>query len=207
MIFAVVPAGGLSTRMGRPKLALPLGDRTVVEHVVSALRQGGCDQVLVVVGPHVPQLVTSAESAGAHVCLLAEPTPDMRATVEHGLRWLEERFQPRPEDAWVLAPGDHPTLDAEVVRCLIGEYTRVSGRGAFPIVIPTFHGRRGHPTLIAWRHVERLRLHPEDQGLNAYLRTLPGHVRELPMGDENVLLDLDTPEDYERLRKRYERRG
>ena len=37
MRFAVVPACGHSTRMGRPKLALPLGDRTVIERVVAAL--------------------------------------------------------------------------------------------------------------------------------------------------------------------------
>jgi molybdenum cofactor cytidylyltransferase len=200
MIFAVVPAGGLSTRMGRPKLALPLGDRTVIEHVVSAMRGGGCDHVLVVVGSHVPQLVTLAESAGAQVCPLTGPTPDMRATVEHGLRWLEQRFHPRPEDAWVLAPGDHPTLDAGIVRRLIAEYARE----AYRVVVPTFDGRRGHPSVIAWRHVERLHLHPEGQGLNTYLRTLGGHVRELPMADDNVLLDLDTPDDYERLRQRYQ---
>ncbi len=52
MIFAVVPAAGRSSRMGRPKLSLPLGGRTVLEHVVIALRQGGVDEVLVVVGPH-----------------------------------------------------------------------------------------------------------------------------------------------------------
>jgi molybdenum cofactor cytidylyltransferase len=207
MIFAVVPAGGLSTRMGRPKLTLPLGGRTVIEHIVSGLCRGGCDHVLVVVGSHVPQLVAPAESAGAHVCVLADRTQDMRATVEYGLRWLEARFHPRPDDAWVLAPGDHPMLDAEVVRRLIGEYARLSGRDAHPVVVPTFNGRRGHPTLIAWHHVDGLRLHPKDQGLNTYLRTLSGHVHELPAADESVLLDLDTPDDYERLRQQYERPG
>ena len=39
MIFALIPAAGKSTRMGRPKLALPLGEKTVLEHVIAALRQ------------------------------------------------------------------------------------------------------------------------------------------------------------------------
>src|SRR5436309_15902360 len=116
MIYAVVPAGGRSTRMGRPKLALPLGDRTVIEHVVAALRAGGADRVLVVVGPHTPELAPLASAAGADVCRLPEATADMRATVEHGLRWLEENCRLRPDDAWLLAPADHPTLDAGVVR-------------------------------------------------------------------------------------------
>ena len=94
MILAVVPAAGHSSRMGRPKLALPLGDRTVLEHVVAALRDGGAAHVVVVIGPHVPELVPLAESAGADVCRLPEATADMRATVEHGLRWLEDRHRP-----------------------------------------------------------------------------------------------------------------
>src|SRR5437764_15360285 len=89
--LAIIPAAGQSTRMGRPKLLLPLGGRTVLERVVAAVRQGGAGATVVVIGPHVPELVPLAEAAGAIPLRLAEPTPDMRATVEHGLRWLEEQ--------------------------------------------------------------------------------------------------------------------
>ena len=41
--YAVVPACGHSTRMGRPKLALPLGGLTVIERIVSTLRDGGVE--------------------------------------------------------------------------------------------------------------------------------------------------------------------
>jgi len=119
MIIAIVPAAGFSQRMGCPKLSLPFRGRTVLEHVVRALREGGADSVVVVVGPHVPELLPLAKAAGAHVCQLAEPTPDMRATVEHGLRWIEKAFSPRPGDGWLLAPADHPSLDPAVVRDVV----------------------------------------------------------------------------------------
>src|SRR5205807_132449 len=45
--FAVIPAAGQSTRMGRPKLALPLGGRSVLERVLAAVRQGRLDAALV----------------------------------------------------------------------------------------------------------------------------------------------------------------
>jgi CTP:molybdopterin cytidylyltransferase MocA len=195
-VFAVVPAAGHSTRMGRPKLALPLGGRTVIEHVVTALRVGGCQHVVTVVGPHVPELVPPAAAAGAHVRLLSEATPDMRSTVEHGLRWLEEQFRPSPADAWLLSPGDHPTLDAAVVRQLLAAYAG----GTHSVVVPTAGGRRGHPTLIAWRHVAGMRARPAGEGLNVYLRERAGETLEVPVASEGVLCDLDTAEDYERLR-------
>ena len=196
MIFAVVPAAGRSSRMGRPKLSLPLGGRTVLEHVVGALRQGGVDEMLVVVGPHDSALAPLARAAGAAVLSLPEATADMRATVEHGLRWLEERFHPRPDDAWFLAPADHPTLDADVVRRLCEVY---ADRRSRSILVPVFEGRRGHPTLIAWRHVAGVRALPDGQGINAYLRSHVEDIAEVPAGSDAVLCDLDTPEDYERL--------
>ena len=196
MIVAVVPAAGHSTRMGRPKLSLQLGDRRVLEHVVAALRAGGADHVVVVIGPHVPELVPLAESAGAHVCRLAEPTPDMRATVESGLGWVEEHL-PRP-DAWLLAPADHPTLDPTAVYELIAEFVSDTGHSIF---IPTHGGLRGHPALIAWKHVEGIRALPADRGINAYFREHAGDVREVEVSSAGVLCDLDTPEDYEQLRR------
>jgi CTP:molybdopterin cytidylyltransferase MocA len=198
MTFAVVPAGGHSRRMGRPKLALPLGDGTVLERVVAALREGGADPVLVVVAPHTADLAPLAEAAGASVCQLPAATADMRATVVHGLDWLEERFHPRPDDDWLLAPADHPVLDAEVVKLLRATRAKCPGCSLF---VPVWNGKRGHPILLNWRHVTAIRALPPGTGLNAYLRQQTGELLEVPAPGGGVLLDLDTPEDYERLHK------
>jgi molybdenum cofactor cytidylyltransferase len=200
MTFAVIPAAGKSARMGRPKLALPLGDRTVLEHVVAALRAADVEHVLVVVGPHVPQLAPLAAGAGAHILQLAEETPDMRATVEAGLCWLEERFRPRPDDRWLLVPADHPALDPILVRMLLWARTEATGKS---IVVPTHGGRRGHPTLIDWRHVSGMRALPAGEGLNVYLRQHTADTLEVALDSADVLCDLDTPEDYERLRRSF----
>ena len=47
-------------------------------------------------GPHIADLQVCAERAGSSVLLLAEETPDMRATIERGLEWLEEHHTPQP---------------------------------------------------------------------------------------------------------------
>src|SRR5207248_109959 len=76
MTFALIPAGGKSTRMGRPKLALPLGGRTVLDAVVTALARAGVEHILVVATPQVPELVPLAKAAGADVYALPAETPD-----------------------------------------------------------------------------------------------------------------------------------
>jgi CTP:molybdopterin cytidylyltransferase MocA len=187
--------------MGRPKLALPLGGRSVLERVALAVRLAGVEAVVVVVGPHVPELVPLAEAAGAHALLLSEETADMRATVEHGLRWLEEHIHPAPEDRWLLLPADHPTLDAELVRRLLEARTQAAGRS---IVIPTFAGQRGHPAVIDWKHVAGIRALPPGLGLNRYFRQQSEETLEVPVESAEVLCDLDTPEDYERLLRQWQ---
>jgi molybdenum cofactor cytidylyltransferase len=200
MIVAVVPAAGRSERMGRPKLALPLGGDSVLGRVVTALRSGGAERVLVVLAPHVADLAETARKTGADVRPLDAATPDMRATVEAGLDWVERYIVPPPE-AWFLAPADQPTLSAVVVRGLIEARRR---EPAYSVFVPTFGGRRGHPTLIDWKHVAGMRAHPIGEGLNAYLRRCAAETLAVPVEDAGVLADLDTPEDYERLRRALE---
>ncbi len=198
MTFAVVPAAGRSTRMGRPKLSLPLAGSTVLQLVVTALRMGGADPVIVVLAPETPELAELAETAGASVCRLPSATADMRETVVQGLDWLEERFRPRPEADWLLAPADCPLLDADVVRLLRESYRT---RPTSSIVVPVSDGHRGHPVLLAWRHVAAIRALPAGTGLNVYLRMHAGEMAEVPVASNGVLCDLDTAEDYERLRQ------
>jgi molybdenum cofactor cytidylyltransferase len=186
--------------MGRPKLALPLGDRTILEHVVAALRQAEIDHILVVVGAHVAELADLAESAGAYVCIVEALPTGMRGTVEHGLRWLEERFGPQPEDTWLLTPADHPALDASVVTRLESAY---AAEQQFSIVLPIYHGRRGHPTLLAWKHVAAICAWPAELGLNTYVRQHVSETLEVSVNSASVLWDMDTPEDYEWLRQNW----
>jgi CTP:molybdopterin cytidylyltransferase MocA len=195
VIVAVVPACGHSTRMGRPKLSLPLGGGTVLGHLVAALREGGAARVVVVIGPHVLELASLAATAGADVVQLAEPTADMRATVEHGLCWVAENVQPQP-DGWLLAPADHPAVTADVVRRLCEVFLAHPAR---TVVVPVHDGKRGHPTLIPWRLAAEVSRIPIGQGINALLRT--AETVEVPVGSAGVLADLDTPDDYERVRQ------
>ena len=204
MLFALIPAAGKSRRMGRPKLTLPLGDKTVLEHVIGAVKAAGADQVLLVFAPHRPDLLSLAARIGIDFIQLGEDTPDMRATIEHGLHWWEMEFHPRPNDAWLLLPADHPTVDASVIRPLIEAAQRDPKHGVF---VPTYEGKRGHPTLIRWRLTEDIRRLPSGEGLNALFRAQPHEVLELPTDRADVLIDMDTPEDYEALRRRFASRS
>jgi molybdenum cofactor cytidylyltransferase len=197
MIFALIPAAGHSRRMGRPKLLLPFGGATVLEQVIDSLKAGGVDFVVAIVAPHLPELIPLAERRGAWPLLLPNDTPDMQATVEYGLRFVEQRYSPDPADAWLLAPADHPLLEPEIVRQLVEARRHQT---AYSIFVPVYGGRRGHPALLSWTHASKLQDYPPARGLNQYIRDHESQVLEVPVQSKGILADLDTPQDYERLR-------
>jgi len=198
--FGLIPAAGKSRRMGRPKLSLPLGGKTVLESVVSAVTQGGVEKVIVVIAPGDSELRALAEQAGAAVVELPADTAEMRDTIEHGLNWLEKHCQPSADDGWLLLPADHPCIDQQVVRQLLAAKAAHLERS---IVVPTFNSHRGHPTWIAWRHVTGIRSLQHGLGLNVYLRQHAEETLEVAVSTPSVLWDLDTPEDYHELQINY----
>ncbi|GIW81450.1 MAG: hypothetical protein KatS3mg105_3257 [Gemmatales bacterium] len=199
MFVALIPAAGKSRRMGQAKLALRLGQQTVLEHLVDALKKAGIEKVLIVVGPHVSQLAHAAERKNVQTLRLAEETPDMQATVVLGLRELQRLFQPADQDWLVLVPGDHPLVGSETLR----ELMVAAQSAAESIIVPTSAGRRGHPALIRWSHVPAILRFPANVGLNKYLRQFAEETLEYSVSGDDVLIDLDTPEDYRRLLERW----
>lgn len=193
---ALIPAAGKSRRMGRPKLLLPLGTSTVLEHVLGAIRAAGIAETVVVAAPEADALAQLATAAGAHVLRLAHDTPDMRATCLAGLDWIDSHCHPSADDGWLLLPADHPTVRPEVIRALLAA---VQEHPEHTIFVPAHQGRRGHPTWLSWPHAAALQILPPDQGLNAYIRSRAAETMEVPWASDEILRDLDTPADYQRL--------
>jgi molybdenum cofactor cytidylyltransferase len=121
----------------------------------------------------------------------------MRASVECALDEVR-RHMPAPEDGWLLVPADHPLLDAAILDVLLERWK--TGRDR--ILVPTFEGRRGHPTLFRWSLADEVARIPPDHGLNWLIERHRDEVAELPVDDDSVLLDLDTPEDLAAAQRR-----
>jgi molybdenum cofactor cytidylyltransferase len=200
--FAIIPAAGRSQRMGQPKLLLPWGPSTLIEHVLGAWRASRVAQTVIVVHPHDEHLAELSRQCGALVVQPQTPPSEMKVSVRLGLECIERDFHPHSSDAWLLAPADMPGISPFTIDLLIGAYQSGMDR-AEPARIwaPRSAGRRGHPVLFPWRlaaEVERL---AADEGINALVARHT--IAYLEDADESVIEDLDTPEDYARLRARH----
>ena len=69
--------------------------------------------------------------------------------------------------------------------------------GSDRVVLPTHRGRRGHPALVGYGLIQAIAQIPAGEGLRHLWHADPQLVREVPVEDPGVLLDLNTPEDYD----------
>ncbi|GAB4505164.1 MAG: hypothetical protein Fur0043_21590 [Anaerolineales bacterium] len=200
MIAALLLAAGQSRRMGKPKMLLPWGKTTVLGQVIATLQAGGAERIVVVTGSgreEVEALVAQvAQQYTANVPLLYTVynqdfvAGEMLSSVQAGLRYLAENV-PSAEGAFI-APGDQPQVQERSVRCVMQAY---HSEGA-PLVVPSFHRRRGHPWLAGRSHWEEiLRLKPP-ASLRDFLNRHADAIRYVEVDDPGVLQDLDTPNDY-----------
>lgn len=199
-LFAIVPAAGLSRRMGQPKLVMNLGGKTVIERLLTTLSHPAVTETVVVFRRDDGNLANTIDSLNSANVQTVQPEidpPDMRTSVEHAIKSIPTRHSPRPGDGWMLIPADHPVLDVRVLDELISAWQTTDE----DILIPQHGGQNGHPTFFRWALTERLDEIPADCGLN-WLRTAPAiRIRKLPVDSDSILLDLDTPDDYKRIQQ------
>lgn len=198
--FAVIPAAGRSRRMGEPKLTLPLGDRSVIRHLLDALDRPGIAARVVVMRRDDDALKGEVAKTQAVIVQPDVDPPDMRASVQHALDHIAANFEPADNDAWLLVPADHPAIESQIIDWLLARWAETTA----DILIPTANGRRGHPTLFRWSLAEAVREIPADQGLNALVARFADTIEEFPVDGSGILTDIDTPEDYTRLRNRFD---
>lgn len=99
---------------------------------------------------------------------------------------------------FLVALGDQPSLRPETVKHLLRE----AEAGDATILVPSYNGRRGHPLLIHASHRDEIASLDGAVGLRELLLRHPKAVHHVVMPEEGVLLDMDTPEDYQRELRR-----
>jgi molybdenum cofactor cytidylyltransferase len=137
----------------------------------------------------------------------------MRQSVEIGLDSVRNVHCPQLSDYWLLIPADHPIVDPRVVQELrnaaeVAFEASSRGRGdsaACGIWIPTWRGRRGHPTLFRWHYVDRIANIPAGHGINWLVKHETERVCTVSVDSPSILWDMDTPEDYAELCARYQK--
>lgn len=195
MITAVVLAAGGARRMGRPKQLLPLAGRPLVWHVAAAACRSAVNEVVVVTGAR--QAAVAAAVAGLPVRLVSNP------------RWRSGQASSLQAGLNAVIPGTRAVIflladQPLVTPALLDSLAAAFRAGGGPIVAPVAGGRRGNPVLFGlerWR--QQLMTLAGDAGARAIIAAHPEQVTAVPVTDEAAFFDVDTPDEYDELKRLY----
>ena len=198
MIAGLVLAAGASSRMGRPKAALPLGARghTVLSLGVSTLLAAGVPRVVVVAGAH-PRAVRGAlprRDTRVTVTDHADWALGQLSSMLHGLDALDGPLL----EAVLVTLVDVPLVSGDTVRALMRAW-----RASPALIVRPARGElHGHPVLFDRRLFGELRLADPRVGAKPVVRAHAMDTLNLPVSDDGAFMDVDDPADYEQMQRR-----
>lgn len=180
--------------MGQPKALLPFRGTTFLENILRAIADAGLQHPVVVAGHHRRE-IQALVGTRVHVVFNPFYEQGMITSLQTGIRAL-----PDGASAALLCLVDHPVVEPATIRALMARAAENR------IVLPVLRGRRGHPVLFSAAVLREILALSSSQGANIVVRKDPTRIIHVPVDSPGILADVDTPEDFHRLKNRYESR-
>ena len=180
--------------MGSPKPLLPWRGKTLVESQIDALREGGADEIIVVLGHRAdeiePLVSNAAEGAPAskiRVVVNREYRDGRTTSIKAGLNAVS----PEATDVVMMA------VDQPRSAGIVSRVVRAHLDAGALLTSPRYRGRGGHPLMFSARLLPELMLISEEgQGLREVFERHRSEINQVIFDDPMIRLDLNTPEAY-----------
>jgi molybdenum cofactor cytidylyltransferase len=187
-IAGIILAAGGSERYGQPKVLLDYGGKPFVRVVAEKALRAGLTPVIVVTGFVHNQIERAL--AGLPVQLVYNPDwiEGQSTSVRAGLRLAHGKT-----GGAIFLLSDQPQIPIGIIE----ELLKVHGQSMPNLIAPRVGERRANPVLFDRSTYEDLMGLSGDTGGRVLFDRFT--VTWLPWDDERLLMDVDVPEDYQRL--------
>ena len=194
----VILAAGESSRMGRDKALLPwppsaAGRGTFLSAAIELL-QAPSDMVIVVAGKNADSLRPIVDAAAGYLVVNRYPERGQFSSLQVGLQEVLNHGR----DAAIVALVDRPPAQPRTLASLCNAFRDAYESGKWAVV-PEHGGRHGHPILIGREMIEAFLRAPATSTAREVEHSHEQRILYVPVDDPNVVANVDTPEDYERL--------
>jgi len=189
MIWAMILAAGESKRMGKPKLLLPYGEKTIIETIVKTVVSSNVENTLVILGSEREKIEEKIKNFPVKIVYNRDFRSGMLSSVQCGFKAVPEETR-----AVLVVLGDQPKISADVINKLIDAY-KSTGKG---IVLPVYKKERGHPVLIDVKYGEEVENLSPEVGLRGTVYNHPEDILEVDIETPSIFQDIDDESDYKR---------
>ncbi|CAM3728371.1 nucleotidyltransferase family protein [Cytobacillus oceanisediminis] len=184
---AILLAGGQSTRMGKLKGLLPWHGRTLFEYQLQTLLESPFSDVIAVVGYRSEELEKIAKNYPVKVVKNNLFHTGKCSSIIAGLNTANDS-----SSNILITAVDQPS-SAQTLSRLYNVQIKENSL----ITVPVFQGKRGHPVVFSSVLREELSaIKEETKGLRSVFQKHKSLVKEVPVDDSSIHLNLNTPEDY-----------
>jgi len=194
-VSAIVLAAGMSKRMGRVKQLLPLGEASLLSHVLETVRSSAVDECILVLGFAAEAIRDNVALNDAKVVVNEAYAEGMSTSLRAGLANVD------PEaDAALVVLADQPFVKAETLNRLIAEYKSCRPQ----VAVPVHNGFRGNPVLLNRSVFPDAMSLAGDIGCRAIFGSRVNNILKVPVDDGGILIDADSPEEFQKLSRLWE---
>ncbi|KJF43827.1 nucleotidyltransferase family protein [Draconibacterium sediminis] len=188
----VLLAAGASSRMGRPKPLLRWGEQSLIEHQLNTLLSTG-NPVVLVLGNQAENIIPILQDIPVKITINENWEQGMGTSIAAGVKFVEQQF---PACNGVLITLiDQPLMTTDHLNTLLADFEPGKQR---IIVSQAESGWQGVPVIFDRFYFNELSELSGKQGAKAIFRNYTHQVKAIPCGD--ILEDMDTPEQYIKLR-------
>jgi len=195
-VAGVVLAAGASTRMGRIKQLLPIGDETLIERVLSQILKAELDSVVLVLGYGVQEILAVIPSLVIQPRLRIIENREYREGISSSIVAGIQAVESTCDHAMIFL-ADMPCIRSDLIDLLIRRHLD----SGMPISAVQAEGRPAHPVIFSRQVFPELKRLKGDVGARSLFRKYSGSVCLIEPEWYYDSLDIDTPEDYAAFQK------
>jgi CTP:molybdopterin cytidylyltransferase MocA len=188
-ISAVVLAAGASTRMGRPKLAIPVHGTPMIRRAAQAALASRCREVIVVLGSDADVYRPLLDGLEVRIVLNPDPGEGMGSSIRTGVAAVSPDAQ-----GVVIMLADQPMVTAEAIDRLLD----TAAAGPHRFVASAYQGTVGPPAYFHRALFLELLTLEGDRGARSVIQAHPGEGVAVPL-DDGTAADVDVSGDLAAL--------
>lgn len=193
-IGAIALAAGASTRMGQPKQLLQFQGHSFLRHTLEVILASVCQPIVVVLGAYAEKMYQEVNQLPVMVVENPQWHEGMGASIQVGMTALNAASE--EIEGVVLTLCDQPFVSSDVINQLVAAYYS-TGQG---IIASEYAGTLGVPALFSRKFFSNLMNLQPTSGAKQLIKKYFHEVFPMPFAAGAI--DIDTPQDYERLQTR-----
>lgn len=187
MITGIIMASGFSKRMGKNKLLMEFRGKTLIEYVFEELKKVHFKEVVVV--SQYNEVLEIGKKYGFTCVLNKNSHLGQSESIKLGI------INSLDSDGYMFFVGDQPLIDEKYINTLIEAFYEDKEH----IIIPRYKEKNGNPVIFPKEKKEELlSLRDDERGKKVIKNS--NNVKFVQVS-ENMLLDVDTIDDFERIKK------